>query len=96
MHTAICAFDTREQAEQARDGLLRAGFARHDLHIEHQHASSEGDANSSWDGMEREIAQSIGSRGSLKRNPGGPTGTLLFMAGPRRYGPAGLTGYFTN
>lgn len=56
MHTAICAFDTREQAEQARDGLLRAGFARHDLHIEHKHASSEGDANSSWDGMEREIA----------------------------------------
>jgi hypothetical protein len=57
MHTAICAFDTREQAERARDGLLRAGFARHDLHIEHKEAAGEQeDANSTWDGMEREIA----------------------------------------
>lgn len=56
MHTAICAFDTREQAEQARDSLLRAGFARQDLHIEHKHVAAEGDANSTWDGMEREIA----------------------------------------
>ena len=36
MHSAICAFDTRAQAQQAVDQLERAGFARHDLHIEHQ------------------------------------------------------------
>jgi hypothetical protein len=43
MHTAICAFDDRARAEQAMEGLLRAGFARHDVHIEHRHQDSEGD-----------------------------------------------------
>ncbi|MBC5783239.1 hypothetical protein H8N03_09810 [Ramlibacter sp. USB13] len=57
MHTAICAFDTHEQAKDAIASLERAGFARHDLHIEHKHASAEGrEANDRWDGMEREIA----------------------------------------
>lgn len=57
MHTAICAFDDRARAEQAVDSLVRAGFARHDIHIEHKHVSSEGPAeNDRWDGMEREIA----------------------------------------
>lgn len=57
MHTAICAFETHEQAKDAIAALERAGFARHDLHIEHQHASAEGaDANSRWDGVEREVA----------------------------------------
>lgn len=40
MHTAICAFDTREQGEQAVATLERAGFARRDLHIEHRHSTS--------------------------------------------------------
>ena len=57
MHTAICAFDDRARAEQAVDGLVRSGFARHDVHIEHKHAHAEhADANDRWDGMEREIA----------------------------------------
>jgi hypothetical protein len=33
MDTAICTFDNTAAAEQARDRLLAAGFARHDLHI---------------------------------------------------------------
>ena len=57
MHTAICAFDDRHRAEQAADSLVNAGFARHDVHIEHKHARGEHrDANDRWDGMEREIA----------------------------------------
>ena len=57
MHTAICAFDDRAQAEQARDSLVRAGFARHDVHIEHKDLHAERrDANDRWDGMEREVA----------------------------------------
>jgi hypothetical protein len=36
MHTAICAFDDRARAEQAVDGLVRAGFAGDDVHIEHK------------------------------------------------------------
>ena len=57
MHTAICAFDTHEQAKDALASLERAGFARHDLHIEHRDSVGEGrDANDRWDGMEREVA----------------------------------------
>jgi len=57
MHTAICAFDTHEQARDAVAALERAGFDRHDLHIEHKHAARHGrDANDRWDGMEREVA----------------------------------------
>jgi hypothetical protein len=54
MHTAICAFEDRRQAEQALQALERAGFARDDLHIEHQPATSEGGA-SGWDGTQGEI-----------------------------------------
>lgn len=64
MHTAICAFDDRMRAEQAADSLVRAGFARHDVHVEHKDAALErdrtqhhsADANDRWDGMEREVA----------------------------------------
>jgi hypothetical protein len=57
MHTAICAFDTHEQAREAVAALERAGFARHDLHIEHKDAVRDGrDANDRWDGLEREVA----------------------------------------
>lgn len=54
MHTAICAFEDRRQAERALQALERAGFARHDLHIEHRQATSEG-AAPGWDGTQREI-----------------------------------------
>jgi hypothetical protein len=62
MHTAICTFDDRSRAEQAADSLVRAGFARHDVHVEHKDAEGgkaageHADANDRWDGMEREIA----------------------------------------
>jgi hypothetical protein len=57
MHTAICAFDDRSSAQQAADSLVRAGFARHDVHIEHKDLRGEPrEANDRWDGMEREIA----------------------------------------
>jgi hypothetical protein len=57
MHTAICAFDDQAQAERAIDSLVRAGFPRHDLHMEHKHAGAAGrEANDRWDGMEREVA----------------------------------------
>lgn len=58
MHTAICSFDDKATAERALDRLVQSGFARHDLHIEHKHVTSEGrrDANDRWDGMEREVA----------------------------------------
>lgn len=54
MHTAICAFDDRRQAEEALQKLEAAGFARHDLHIEHKNAASER-GGSGWDGTQREI-----------------------------------------
>ena len=57
MHTAICAFDTHEQARRAVDELVAAGFPRHDVHIEHEHSTAEGRApNDQWDGLEREVA----------------------------------------
>ncbi|HET8748388.1 MAG TPA: hypothetical protein VFM98_22520 [Ramlibacter sp.] len=57
MHTALCAFDDRARAEQAVDSLVRSGFARHDVHIEHKDLHGERSAaNDQWDGMEREIA----------------------------------------
>jgi hypothetical protein len=57
MHTAICAFDDRARAQQAVDSLVRSGFARDDLHIEHKELHGEvRDENDRWDGMEREIA----------------------------------------
>ncbi|HEY0822699.1 MAG TPA: hypothetical protein VGD76_02850 [Ramlibacter sp.] len=66
MHTAICAFDDKSRARDAVDTLVRAGFPRHDLHIEHKHARAEGgDANDRWDGMEREVAMDPGRLASL-------------------------------
>lgn len=37
MHTAICTFDERPLAEQAVERLVRAGFERHDVHLEQRH-----------------------------------------------------------
>ena len=57
MHTAICAFDDKHRAREALDTLVRAGFPRHDLHIEHKHVSAEGrESNDRWDSLEREVA----------------------------------------
>lgn len=38
MHTAICTFEDRATAEQAVERLLQAGYARHDVHLEHRYA----------------------------------------------------------
>lgn len=62
MHTAICAFDDRSRAEEAVASLVRAGFARHDVHIEHKHATGEGSTNRHWDGADRE---GVADRGAL-------------------------------
>jgi hypothetical protein len=43
MHTAICAFDERDRAQQAVDSLIRAGFHASDVHIEQKTVSIEGD-----------------------------------------------------
>ena len=57
MHTIICTFDDKARAREAVDALVRAGFARSDLHIEHRQAATESAAaNDNWDSMEREVA----------------------------------------
>jgi hypothetical protein len=63
MHTALCTFADRASAEQARDRLLEAGFARHDVHLEHHdRGAAEGNRGSYGDmarttgGVEHEIA----------------------------------------
>jgi hypothetical protein len=38
MHTAICTFEDRAQADQAAERLVQAGFDRHEVHVEHRHA----------------------------------------------------------
>ena len=37
MHTAICTFEDRTQAEQAAERLAQQGFERHAIHVEHRH-----------------------------------------------------------
>jgi hypothetical protein len=57
MHTAICAFEDKGRAERAVDSLVRAGFPRDDLHVQHKQLAGQGeDANDPWDALEREIA----------------------------------------
>jgi hypothetical protein len=57
MHTAICAFDTHEQAHEAMAALERAGFQHEHVHEEHKFAATaRREANDGWDGMEREVA----------------------------------------
>jgi hypothetical protein len=61
MHTAICAFDDRARAEEARDALLRSGFARHDVHIEHKDLYGQGAGGLDIEHME----EGVGMRGVL-------------------------------
>ena len=37
MHTAICTFEDRTQAEQAVERLVQCGFDRREVHLEHRH-----------------------------------------------------------
>lgn len=59
MHTAICTFQDRDAAERAREQLLRAGFQRNDLHVEHRGSASDthaGDDPRGWEGTDHEVA----------------------------------------
>jgi hypothetical protein len=56
MHTAICAFTDRDRAQEAVGALVRAGFAREDIHVEDKFTSEGRAANDGWDGLEREVA----------------------------------------
>lgn len=58
MHTAVCTFDDRAQAERAVERLVEAGFDRRDVHLEYRHAdgSPMRQENDAWDGLEREVA----------------------------------------
>ena len=62
MHTALCAFQDHATAERARDELLRSGFARHDVHLQHGDGARDDDEGSRQDmlrnrgGVEHEIA----------------------------------------
>lgn len=42
MHTTLCAFDARADAEQAMELLVEAGFSRRDMHVEHRPARAAG------------------------------------------------------
>ncbi|TFZ07928.1 hypothetical protein [Ramlibacter humi] len=59
MHTAICTFEDRANAERARDRLLRAGFAAEDVHLQHRGARDSdamGEDPRAWSGTDREVA----------------------------------------
>ena len=57
MHTAICTFDDRANAEQAVKRLVQAGFDRGDIHIQHRNADGTLVAEENrWEGLEREVA----------------------------------------
>lgn len=58
MHTAICTFQDRDTAERARERLLRAGFQRDDLHVEHRGDTAAGEDPRGWIGTDHEIAAS--------------------------------------
>ena len=63
MHTALCSFDDRAQAESAVQRLVLAGFDRRDVHLQHRDSAETGagepghhSGTDRWDSMEREIA----------------------------------------
>jgi hypothetical protein len=59
MHTAVCTFQHRDTAEQARERLLRSGWDRHDVHIEHRRddaGTHAGEDPRGWSGTDHEIA----------------------------------------
>lgn len=73
MHTAICSFEDRAEAQRAVDRLVDSGFDIHDVHLTHRQADGSslegvavetegadrtGQSNDNWDGLEREVAVS--------------------------------------
>jgi hypothetical protein len=90
MHTAICSFEDRAQAEQAVQRLLEAGFHRSDVHLTHRHADGtemKEPANDTWDGLEREVAVDRG----LLRHFGNFFSSLFGQDDPD-----GHTGYYSD
>lgn len=70
MHTAICSFDDRAQAEGTVERLVQAGYERSDIHLKHRQATGEAGPHSGtnrWDGMEREVAVGSGVLASFGR-----------------------------
>jgi len=62
MHTALCSFDDRAQADRAVERLVQAGFDRRDVHVQHRDLVTDPtkaghhSGTDRWDSMEREVA----------------------------------------
>lgn len=59
MHTAVCTLRDHETAVRAREQLLRAGFDRHQVHLQHRGEDSDlhaGEDSRGWQGTDHEIA----------------------------------------
>jgi hypothetical protein len=72
MHTALCSFDDRAQADSAIERLTTAGFDRRDVHLQHRDAAETGipghhSGTDRWDTMEREVAVDPGRLAKLGR-----------------------------
>ena len=74
MHTALCSFDDRANADHAVDRLVQAGFDRRDIHVQHRGGAVTGDGapghhsgTERWDSMEREVAVDPGRLAGLGR-----------------------------
>ncbi|MCG2592664.1 hypothetical protein LZ009_07695 [Ramlibacter sp. XY19] len=74
MHTALCSFDDRANADHAVDRLVQAGFDRRDIHVQHRGGAANGDGEPGhhsgterWDTMEREVAVDPGVLAGLGR-----------------------------
>lgn len=67
MHTAICSFDDRAQAERTVERLVQAGYDRSDIHLKHRHGDGRHSGTNKWDGMEREVAVDPGVLASFGR-----------------------------
>lgn len=53
MHTAICTFEDRAQAEQAAERLAQSGFDKHAIHVEHRHP--DGSPMGEHEGREHDV-----------------------------------------
>ena len=53
MHTAICTFEDRAQAEEAAERLAQSGFDKHAIHVEHRHP--DGSPMSDAEGRDHDV-----------------------------------------
>lgn len=89
MHTALCTFEDRASAQEARERLVAAGFSSQDVHLEHAGGTgsdadldrgSYGEAARASGGVEHEIALDP----SVVRRVTGFFGRLFGDANPHR------------